>query len=85
MHLDSRIQHEVEDGIEKMGKSLHVRWLPNFHGELGGGVHSIVKLNTMCCKKNSTFGKLHHQNGSKFYEFIFTNRYTRFLLHSKKR
>ena len=37
MHLDSRIQHEVEDGIEKMGKSLHVRWLPNFHGELGGG------------------------------------------------
>jgi len=27
------------------------------------GVHSIVKLNTMCEKKKSTFSKLHHQNG----------------------
>ena len=36
------------------------------------GVHSIiVKLNTMCEQKQSTFSKLHRQNMSKFYQFFF--------------
>jgi len=47
-------------------------------------VHSIVKLNITCEKKKSTFSKLHHQNGSKFYQFFFMSRYTQYLLHSKK-
>ena len=35
------------------------------------GVHSVVKLNTTCNKKKSTFYIKHHQNGSKFYQFFF--------------
>ena len=34
------------------------------------GMHSIVKLNTMCEQNKSTFYKLHHQNGSKFYQIF---------------
>ena len=41
--------------------------------------HSIVKLNTMCDQKKSSFGKLHHQNGSKFYQMFFMSRYTQYL------
>ena len=33
--------------------------------------HSIVKLNTTCGQNKFTFGKLHHQNESKFYQFFF--------------
>lgn len=33
MHVDSRIQYEVEAGIAKMEKTLHIRWLPSFHSE----------------------------------------------------
>ena len=46
--------------------------------------HSIVKLNTMCDQKKSSFGKLHHQNGSKFYQIFFMSRYTQYLWHSQK-
>ena len=35
------------------------------------GFHSIVKLNTTCDKKNSTFYIKHHQNGLKFYNFFY--------------
>ena len=48
------------------------------------GGHSIVKLNTTCGQNKYTFGKLHHQNGSKFHQSFFVSRYTRYLLHSKK-
>ena len=40
------------------------------HGFTPQGVHCIVKLNTMCKQKKSTFSKLHHQNRSEFYQFI---------------
>ena len=46
------------------------------------GGHSIVKLKTMCNVNKSTFSKLHHQNGSKFYQMFFRSRYTWYLLHS---
>ena len=36
----------------------------------GGGVHSIVKLNTTCGQKKYTFGKLHHQNDQNFINFF---------------
>ena len=48
------------------------------------GVHSIVKLNTMCDKTKSTFYVKHHPNGSKFYQFFSMSRYTWDLLHNKK-
>ena len=48
------------------------------------GGHSIVKLNTTCGQKKFTFGKLHHQNESKFYQFFFMSRYTWYLLHIRK-
>ena len=34
------------------------------------GGHSIVKLKTMCNGKISTFSKLHHPNGSNFYQIF---------------
>ena len=52
------------------------------HNTRGG--HSIVKLNTMCGQNKFTFGKLHHQNESKFYQFFFMSRYTWYLLHIRK-
>ena len=48
------------------------------------GDHSIVKLNTTCGQNKITFGKLHHQNESKFYQFFFMSRYTWYLLHRRK-
>ena len=47
------------------------------------GDHSIVKLKTTSEQKKSTFFKLHHQNGSNFYQLFFMSRYTWYLLHSK--
>jgi hypothetical protein len=47
------------------------------------GGHYIVKLRTTCEQKKSTFSKLHHQNGSKFYQIFFMSRYTWYLLHGK--
>ena len=41
-----------------------------FQEILTRGGHSIVKLKTMCNSKKSTFSKLHHQNGSKFYQIF---------------
>ena len=34
--------------------------------------------------KKSTFGNLHHQNGSIFLNFFFMSRYTWYPLHTKK-
>ena len=34
-------------------------------------------------QKKSIFSKLHHKNGSKFYQFFFMSRYTQYLLHTK--
>ena len=48
------------------------------------GDHSIVKLNTTCGQNKFTFGKLHHQTESKFYQFFFMSRYTWYLLHTRK-
>ena len=47
------------------------------------GGHYIVKSRTTCEQKKPTFSKLHHQNGSKFYQFFFMSRYTWYLLHGK--
>ena len=44
--------------------------------ECAWGVHSIVKLNTTCEQNKCTFSKLHHQNGSNFYQLFSTSRYT---------
>ena len=44
---------------------------------------TILCVNT-CIKKTSTFAKLNHQNGSKFYNFFFMSRYKWYLLHSIK-
>ena len=34
-------------------------------------------------KKTTTFSNLHHQNGSKFYHFLFMSEYTWYLSYSK--
>ena len=47
------------------------------------GCHSIVKLNITCDQKKHTFGKLHHQNGLKFYQSFFISRFTRYLFIGK--
>jgi hypothetical protein len=47
------------------------------------GGHYIVKLRTTCEQKKTTFSKLHHQNGSEFYQLFFMSRYTWYLLHGK--
>ena len=47
------------------------------------GGYSIVKENTTCETKKSIISKLHHKNGSKFYQFFFMSRYTQYLLHTK--
>ena len=54
---------------------------PNTHTR---GDHSIVKLNTTCGQNKITFGKLHHQNESNFYQNFFMSRYTWYLLHHRK-
>ena len=48
------------------------------------GGHYIVKLRITCEQNKSTFSKLHHQNGSKFYQIFFMSRYTWYLLRGKK-
>ena len=47
----------------------HAPQYKNKHTNSRGG-HSIVKLKTMCNRKKSTFSKLHHQNGSNFYQIL---------------
>ena len=44
----------------------------------GGALH-----NTTCETKKTTFSKLRHKNGSKFYQFFFMSRYTQYLFHTK--
>jgi hypothetical protein len=34
------------------------------------GGHSVVKLKIACKQENPTFSKLHHRNGSKFYQIF---------------
>jgi hypothetical protein len=48
------------------------------------GVHSIVKLNTMCNKNKNKNNFKDHQNMSKSFHFFYMSRYTQYLLHSKK-
>ena len=76
-------------GIHSMGsyiffsKKIVINRPTSCHGTWARRGHSIVKLRTMCEQKKSIFSKLHHQNGSKFYQFLFMSRYTWYLLHSK--
>ena len=51
-------------------------WFPSW------GIHSLVMLNTTCDNIYYFYIK-HHQNGSKFYQFLFMSRYTRYLLNRK--
>ena len=57
-------------------------WIIHFSLVSRGG-HYIVKLRITWEQKKSTFSKLHHQNGSKFYQIFFMSRYTWYLLHGK--
>ena len=50
------------------GAAESMEWCVVADYPVARGGHSIVKLNTTCGKKQSTFGKLHHQNGSIFYD-----------------
>jgi hypothetical protein len=52
-------------------------------GDSTRGGHSIVKLKTTCEQNKYTFFKLHHQNGSNFYQIFFMSGYTWYLLHSR--
>jgi hypothetical protein len=74
-----RQRGEGLDGGDVLSTRCH--HIPAIQALRGG--HYIVKLRTMCEQKKSTFSKLHHQNGSKFYQFFFMSRYTWYLLHSK--
>jgi hypothetical protein len=42
---------------------------------MGAALHCQVEHHAQD-KKKSTFSKLHHQNGSKFYHFFFMSIYT---------
>ena len=54
-------------GMKKDWIGISLPWSNDFGG---GGGHSSVKLNTTCGQKKYTFGKVHHQNGSEFYQFF---------------
>ena len=59
------------DPVRELFKSLDFTFLVVVGQPIPRVDHSIVKLNTTCDQKKSSFGKLHHQNGSKFYQFFF--------------
>ena len=48
--------------------------MPAHHFCHGGSLHCQVEHHVWP-KKKSTFGKLYHQNGSKFCQFFFMSRY----------
>ena len=60
-------------------QGFHIRLINSHHVTMTRGIHSIVKLNTTCDKKKSTFYIKDHQNRSKIFHFFFTSRYTYYL------
>ena len=60
--------------------SLGMKGVRSSHGE----VTPLSSWEPRANKKKSIFSKLHHQNGSKFYQLFFMSRYTWYLLHGKK-
>ena len=57
-------------------------WIQSLSTNTGRSLHCHVE-NHVRTKKKSTFSKLHHQNGSNFYQLFFMSRYTWYLLHGR--
>jgi hypothetical protein len=88
----TNINLQAREFVQSLGqpKNYKQRWKTNTRMHpFGEGVQPFTGRWLHCQVENhvrtkkSTFSKLHHQNGSNFYQIFFTSRYTWYLLRSR--